>query len=398
MAVAPFAPLVNTLVKPKILEIDKIMKLYLLIEAMMGVDRLVLCEDLHKYMKYCLRIFALLLNISVIVVSVLYPCLQTAYTMILVFCIAHYHLYAVIALIYKSDLRRFLVVLQKFDKLYPEIDLKKLQRYGKKYFRVVALLFIFFGCNVLAYLVPVYYLRRWQINDLLLQVLPFQFINIVESMLCTHLLKLLSQRIDLIVNALEELNMEQKDEGISVIESNDTQSLNGKYNLSMGRIKDSYKIIVEATELVQTVVKCQIIAMLVLQFVPALMTWYLNVAVIISNVDGWWLIVLCSSCIALMMLYFQTTPCLVSDQINAKVEKITASLAQLLCSAHLDKKERLSTRTFLSYVEQHDLRFRLLRVADVGVSLPLQYVTLLVTYLIIMLQFGKLIDQHLYTT
>ncbi|GBP32742.1 hypothetical protein EVAR_18894_1 [Eumeta japonica] len=63
-----------------------------------------------------------------------------------------------------------------------------------------------------------------------------------------------------------------------------------------------------------------------------------------------------------------------------------------------DKKERLSTRTFLLYVEQHDLRFRLLRVADVGVSLPLQYVTLLVTYLIIMLQFGKLIDQHLYTT
>ncbi|GBP32744.1 hypothetical protein EVAR_18896_1 [Eumeta japonica] len=114
--------------------------------------------------------------------------------------------------------------------------------------------------------------------------------------------------------------------------------------------------------------------------------------------DGWWLFVLCSSCVALMMLYFQTTPCLVSDQINAKVEKITASLAQLLCSAHLDKKERLSTRTFLLYVEQHDLRFRLLRVADVGVSLPLQYVTLLVTYLIIMLQFGKLIDQHLYTT
>ncbi|GBP32741.1 hypothetical protein EVAR_18893_1 [Eumeta japonica] len=53
-------------------------------------------------------------------------------------------------------------------------------------------------------------------------------------------------------------------------------------------------------------------------------------------------------------------------------------------------------KKFLQLVEQHDLRLRLLRAADVSVSLVKKYITLLVTHLIIVLQFGQLIDKHLF--
>ncbi|GBP32747.1 hypothetical protein EVAR_18899_1 [Eumeta japonica] len=118
----------------------------------------------------------------------------------------------------------------------------------------------------------------------------------------------------------------------------------------------------------------------------------LRVLAVLLNVgmENWWLIVITSGSVGLISLYFQAMPCLASDEINDEVEKIKVLLAE-------HGQERLSTRTFLSYVKQHDLRFRLLRAADVGVSLPLQYVTLLVTYLIIMLQFEKLINEPLFS-
>ncbi|GBP78787.1 hypothetical protein EVAR_58839_1 [Eumeta japonica] len=60
-----------------------------------------------------------------------------------------------------------------------------------------------------------------------------------------------------------------------------------------------------------------------------------------------------------------------------------------------DKEGRRRARALAAYAEQHDLSFRLLRVAGVGAALPVAVLELTLTYLIILLQFGKLVENQL---
>ncbi|GBP22835.1 hypothetical protein EVAR_17189_1 [Eumeta japonica] len=61
----------------------------------------------------------------------------------------------------------------------------------------------------------------------------------------------------------------------------------------------------------------------------------------------------------------------VCDKINAKEEELKATLANHLCCTSLDKKDRRLARTFMSIVNLKSLSFTLLRIADVGVRLPI---------------------------
>ncbi|GBP22837.1 hypothetical protein EVAR_17191_1 [Eumeta japonica] len=83
------------------------------------------------------------------------------------------------------------------------------------------------------------------------------------------------------------------------------------------------------------------------------------------------------------------------DQINAKEEELKATLANQLCCSPLDKKGRRLVRAFIAIVDLKSLSFKLLRVADVGVRLPIQCLSLILTYVIILLQFGKLVENRL---
>ena len=61
-------------------------------------------------------------------------------------------------------------------------------------------------------------------------------------------------------------------------------------------------------------------------------------------------------------------------------------------SVSADAPSRGMARALLAWTETRDLSFSLLRMLDIDISLPFKFVGLLVTYLIILLQFQKIID------
>ncbi|GBP22838.1 hypothetical protein EVAR_17192_1 [Eumeta japonica] len=85
------------------------------------------------------------------------------------------------------------------------------------------------------------------------------------------------------------------------------------------------------------------------------------------------------------------------NQINDKQEELKATLAIHLCCSSLDENGRRLARTFMAIVDLKSLSFKLLSIAHVGVRLPIQCLSLTLTYVIILLQFGKLAENRLMT-
>ncbi|GBP21306.1 hypothetical protein EVAR_11701_1 [Eumeta japonica] len=110
--------------------------------------------------------------------------------------------------------------------------------------------------------------------------------------------------------------------------------------------------------------------------------------------DCWWAVSVSTAIVGLINLFLQTIPSLVCEQIHYEVDKIKEITSSHLCST-LDKESRKYSRALLADVREHDLSLKLLRALDFGISLPIKCLTLTFTYLIILLQFGKLIEKHL---
>ncbi|XP_026728969.1 uncharacterized protein LOC113494702 [Trichoplusia ni] len=85
-------------------------------------------------------------------------------------------------------------------------------------------------------------------------------------------------------------------------------------------------------------------------------------------------------------------PCMLGDQVHNEVRRLRELIASRLYENQLDKASRGMARALLAWTETRDLSFSLLRMLDIDISLPFKFVGLLVTYLIILLQFQKVIN------
>ncbi|GBP78790.1 hypothetical protein EVAR_58842_1 [Eumeta japonica] len=233
-------------------ETNKILKIYLIIGALLGADRLELCEDLKNLSKHFIRGFAFFLHVCIVITTVRYP----------------------------------------------------RDGFGPRFLLAISFIEYFLYCS-------------------------WAFVN--PEVVC-----------------LEIANMRYK------------------HDLKIAR--NSYRLIVEASNILQSATRVQ---------------------------EMWWINTLFAISLETLNFYLQTLPCRVCDQINAHVKELKATLALHLSSLYLDKEDRRRARSLMAYVEQHDLSFRLLSVAGVGAALPVAVLELTLTYLIILLQFGKLVENQL---
>ncbi|XP_061719300.1 uncharacterized protein LOC133526626 [Cydia pomonella] len=95
------------------------------------------------------------------------------------------------------------------------------------------------------------------------------------------------------------------------------------------------------------------------------------------------------NCIRLFPLF---APCVFADQIQEEVRRLRELLASRLYENKLNKPSRSVARALLSLTEARDLSFSLLQIFDIDISLPFKFMGLLLTYLIILLQFEKVIN------
>lgn len=59
------------------------------------------------------------------------------------------------------------------------------------------------------------------------------------------------------------------------------------------------------------------------------------------------------------------------------------------------KDQKVATREFLDLLHDKDMKITMLGMVDLNMMLPVNMLKLLITYLIILLQFGKIIDPAL---
>ncbi|XP_028160101.1 uncharacterized protein LOC114352632 [Ostrinia furnacalis] len=86
------------------------------------------------------------------------------------------------------------------------------------------------------------------------------------------------------------------------------------------------------------------------------------------------------------------SPCMFGDRVHGEVRRLRELLASRLYENKLDKKGRSAARALLALTEARDLSFSLLHMVQIDISLPFKFIGLLVTYLIILLQFEKVIN------
>ncbi|XP_063829525.1 uncharacterized protein LOC135078881 [Ostrinia nubilalis] len=86
------------------------------------------------------------------------------------------------------------------------------------------------------------------------------------------------------------------------------------------------------------------------------------------------------------------SPCMFGDRVHGEVRRLRELLASRLYENKLDKSGCSAARALLALTEARDLSFSLLRMFQVDISLPFKLIGLLVTYLIILLQFQKVIS------
>ncbi|CAG9111836.1 unnamed protein product [Plutella xylostella] len=96
-----------------------------------------------------------------------------------------------------------------------------------------------------------------------------------------------------------------------------------------------------------------------------------------------------SMCYALGSVLALACPCACADRLQRRVNDLRMMLATRIYEDKLDERSRVSARALLALTGAHGLGVSLLGMLRVDISLPLHYVSLLVTYLIILLQFEK---------
>nr|XP_026495740.1 uncharacterized protein LOC113400400 [Vanessa tameamea] len=85
-------------------------------------------------------------------------------------------------------------------------------------------------------------------------------------------------------------------------------------------------------------------------------------------------------------------PCIYAEQVCGEVRILKDLISSRLYENTLDKSSRSSARSLLTLIETRNLSFSLFHMFDIDIALPFKFLGLLLTYLIIMLQFDKVIN------
>ncbi|XP_063537551.1 uncharacterized protein LOC134746910 [Cydia strobilella] len=319
--------------------IDTVSTAYLWMEVVFGLNRLVLSLKIKQIFillasAYSIFWCAIVFYDAFFFFPVFIDHLDTGIDSV------HYLLGVVLSSIVWKRLQHYYLKLQDFDTTIgcrPKISSSSVEN--------LILMCIAVSLSIL--IVP----YSWYMYDKLvvsLMLLPVRPLFLIEIHFYGHLLSLLVPRLRLI-------NYYMK---MSLSHHNKSQ------NCQMKKLMDLYCMIINAYDILIDAIKWQ--------------KPFYNVAIESAF-----------HCIRLFPLF---APCVFADQIQEEVRRLRELLASRLYENKLDKPGRSVARALLSLTEARDLSFSLLQIFDIDISLPFKFMGLLLTYLIILLQFEKVIN------
>ncbi|XP_063895338.1 uncharacterized protein LOC135118130 [Helicoverpa armigera] len=363
--------------------IDPISKIFVISELLLGIIRLPVLGKIHFIFYILAVIYALL--VSLYYLSLLFTLLDKP---ILNIVIIIFYLQIIFFILFNlasiRRLQRYYNELNVFDK---EVSCRP--RICKGSIRNILL-----GAFMLLYIVVLFTVSYMFITleTLYVGMAPFIICHIYEVHYVAHLLSLLIPRIRLINYYMElSLSNSKITKSLNIEEFGYSKSDSNKALCKMEKVMNLYHNMIKAYNYLIEAVKWQLLVTIVSAFLNILSCCYrVSLTVIKEDVPLSFIITYVGLLAGIMLPLF--APCMLGDQVHNEVRRLRELLASRLYENQLDKSSRGMARALLAWTETRDLSFSLLRMLDIDISLPFKFVGLLVTYLIILLQFQKVIN------
>ncbi|XP_045523200.1 putative gustatory receptor 28b [Pieris brassicae] len=147
-------------------------------------------------------------------------------------------------------------------------------------------------------------------------------------------------------------------------------------------------MIIKAYDTLNHAIKWQLLSMFIELFIIAMTDLYFITMELLTkkfDVDG----TLMVASILTVQLIPMLSVCMSGDRLHKEVLWLREMLACRLYEGKLEKRERRPAQALLTLTEARNLSFSLFHTFNVDISLPFKMFSLLITYLIILLQFEK---------
>nr|WCC57880.1 gustatory receptor 15 [Papilio memnon] len=227
---------------------------------------------------------------------------------------------------------------------------------------------------------------------------PVILTHMVEFYYYGHLLSLLELRLRTIrilllssfpipgkdiTNFSEKQYVDDKDVNIINLRNNNS-------NMEIKKLMQMYKHIIEIYDALNVAIKWQLLAMLSTSFFTTLCMSF-NAALEIIRNQYTMKCALFDISITSFEIIPVIIPCLFCEKIHNEVQQLRASLHTRIFNNVFDNASRSIAGYFATLTEVRTLSFSVFRMIDLNTSLPFKFVGLVMTYLVILLQFQKVI-------
>nr|WCC57780.1 gustatory receptor 15 [Papilio glaucus] len=259
--------------------------------------------------------------------------------------------------------------------------------------------FLHISCMLISFLLFNILCRKIEgMIHLLPELYPILLNHMIEFYYYAHLLSLLELRLRTIRILLlssfpitgKELNAFSEKQFINDEDKNVINLRNNNSNVEMKKLMKMYTQIIETYDYLNDAVKWQLLTMLTTSFLTILCMSYHAALKIISGNYTWK-----STFFDVSVTMFEITPvivpCLYSEKIHTEVQLLRTSLQTRISNDVFDKPSRSIASCFSTMTQVRRLSFSVFHMIDINIPLPFKFFGLLTTYLIILLQFQKVI-------
>ncbi|CAH2092930.1 unnamed protein product [Euphydryas editha] len=386
---SPPVPRINTFInvtgKPKV---DKISKFFILGEFLIGVNRL----HIIGIRKFCFLFMTLCICVS-ISTSLIFKYAFTEndrfthqYFMLEIF---RFLMCSTLALIFQGKLINFYNELSKFDE---DIGFEANKTENRKNIQNYSLMLVAIVLSITLYL----FSDLGFLIDLLL-FLPGKLQQCFELHYYGHLLILIIPRIKLLTNYISFSYPNKKNNELEEIGNFAkkyhifNRQIRNFSKIEMKRLINLYNRIIIAFDFLYESTKWQILIFMTTIFTLSLDFSFKIAIRVINNNCSISMYLIAASFFLIEILPF-LTPCIYAGQVCSQVRVLKDVISSKLYENILDKSNRSSARSLLSLIETRDLSFSLFHMFEIDIALPFKFMGLLITYLIILLQFDKILN------
>ncbi|RVE48484.1 hypothetical protein evm_006920 [Chilo suppressalis] len=173
------------------------------------------------------------------------------------------------------------------------------------------------------------------------------------------------------------------------------EALSKKAQLDLNSLHKAYELLHKSAEQLNSVMSLPMMIMLLSSGLSSIMLLkglfrVLQTAVVQQEAEK--VIVLYSVTRCIKYTFLVIVPCYYSSTTNTQVSQIRILLHDAMNSDNIGKLERRRIKAFFQLTRESEFAYALFGVIRLNMSLPLSYLSLCTTYLVIIIQFSKFID------